>query len=142
MENKINRKRKTDQRDRIDKLLEEEYDTETQILESVLLKSAGKTSWDDFPQESEEKIQEGYDRLVSSLKAKGEYRETDEIRKVRERYDNYENEWNVTHRFLRPAAVLAAVVLITTMLGMTAVVDTQPLTQAVPAYHVSAQEKN
>ena len=50
MENKINRQ--TEKR-KMDKLLEEQYAAETKILESALLKAAGKTSWEEFPEESE-----------------------------------------------------------------------------------------
>ena len=76
MENKINRQT---EKQKMDKLLEEQYAAETKILESALLKAAGKTSWEEFPEESEEKVQREYDRLVARLKAKGEYREAAQI---------------------------------------------------------------
>ena len=73
MENKINRQTKNEE---IDRLLEEQYYAETKILESAILKAAGKSSWEEFPEESEEEIQQGYDRLIARLKEKGEYRES------------------------------------------------------------------
>lgn len=73
MENKINRQTKNEE---IDRLLEEQYHAETKILESAILKAAGKSSWEEFPEESEEEIQQGYDRLIAHLKEKGEYRES------------------------------------------------------------------
>lgn len=174
------------QAEQIDKLLEEQYDAETRILESALLKAAGKESWDDFPQESEEKIQEGYDRLIARLKEKGEYRENpdestksenvikteemsekvfsktavfgkeikesgriekaetkkiEEIQKVRERFNKCENEWNRTHRLLKPAAAVVAAAMITALLGMTAIADTESLYEPQKAYEVSLLEK-
>ena len=53
MKNKTDIQTKNQQ---IDKILQEQYDVETKILESALLNAAGKTSWDEFPEESEEKI--------------------------------------------------------------------------------------
>ena len=53
MENKINRQTKNEE---IDRLLEEQYYAETKILESAILKAAGKSSWEEFPEESEEEI--------------------------------------------------------------------------------------
>lgn len=201
MENKINGKIKNDQKiqsneygqirqtEQIDKLLEKQYDAETRILESALLKAAGKESWDDFPQESEEKIQEGYDRLIARLKEKGEYRENpaestksenvikteemsekvfsktavfgaeikesgrtekadktetekiEEIQKVRERFNKCENEWNKTHRRLKPVAAVVAAAMITALLGMTAIADTESLYEPQKAYEVSLLEK-
>lgn len=73
MENKINRQTKNEE---IDRLLEKQYYAETKILESAILKAAGKSSWEEFPEESEEEIQQGYDRLIARLKEKGEYRES------------------------------------------------------------------
>ena len=51
MKNKTDIQTKNQQ---IDKILQEQYDAETKILESALLNVAGKTSWDEFPEESEE----------------------------------------------------------------------------------------
>ena len=66
MKNKTDIQTKNQQ---IDKILQEQYDAETKILESALLNVAGKTSWDEFPEESEEKIRAGYDRLITRLRA-------------------------------------------------------------------------
>ena len=53
MKNKTDIQTKNQQ---IDKILQEQYDVETKILESALLNAAGKTSWDEFLEESEEGI--------------------------------------------------------------------------------------
>ena len=130
--------------EQIDKMLAEQYTAETRILESALLKAAGKTSWDEFPQESEEKIQEGYERLIARLKEKGEYRESvseSEIQNVQERFYRYEHEWNRTHRFLRPAAVAAAAVMLTALVGMAATADHQPLNATAQVYQISIPEE-
>ena len=60
MKNKTDIQTKNQQ---IDQILQEQYDAETKILESALLNVAGKTSWDEFPEESEEKIRAGITRL-------------------------------------------------------------------------------
>ena len=72
MKNKTDIQTKNQQ---IDKILQEQYDTETKILESALLNAAGKTSWDEFPEESEEKIRAGYDRLITRLRETGDFNE-------------------------------------------------------------------
>ena len=92
MKNKTDIQTKNQQ---IDKILQEQYDAETKILESALLNVAGKTSWDEFPEESEEKIRAGYDRLIG----------------------------NRTHRILKSAAAAVAVVMLTALVGMTAIAD-------------------
>ena len=156
MKNKINEKISNDQTvndqrnhnkmnsDQIDKMLAEQYAAETRILESALLKAAGKTSWDEFPKESEEKIQEGYERLVARLKEKGEYREStseSEVLEVRERFNRCEHEWNRTHRFLKPAVAAIAAVMITALAGMAVTADHQPLNMTVQAYQTSIPEE-
>lgn len=161
MENKINAKITNGQYDKrnqnsrtkqMDKLLKEQYTAETKILETALLKAAGKSSWDEFLTESEEEIQEGYNRLITRLKENGEYREqlsgnrnlkTNEIEipDTRENLDRYRYEWNRTHRFLKPAAVVAATVMITVLAGMSATADCQPLKDAVQGYHTVSAEK-
>ena len=70
MKNKTDIQTKNQQ---IDKILQEQYDAETKILESALLNVAGKTSWDEFPEESEEKIRAGYDRLITRLRETGDF---------------------------------------------------------------------
>ena len=138
MENKINTKRNNRQ---IDKMLEEEYTAETRILESALLKAAGKTSWEEFPEESEEKIQEGYNRLSARLKEKGEYTEamtgnetwnineasgpesTEKVIKtVKEKLRRMDGEWKKIHRILKPSAVGVTMLMLTMLAGMTVVI--------------------
>ena len=72
MKNKTDIQTKNQQ---IDKILQEQYDAETKTLESALLNAAGKTSWDEFPEESEEKIRAGYDRLITRLRETGDFNE-------------------------------------------------------------------
>lgn len=144
MENKINRQ--TEKR-KMDKLLEEQYAAETKILESALLKASGKTSWEEFPEESEEKVQREYDRLVARLKAKGEYREavadirTERLEETKEHLKNYENEWNRTHRFLKPVAAVVAAVMLTALAGMTVSADLQFEDETVQTCDTSFSEE-
>ena len=114
MKNKTDIQTKNQQ---IDKILQEQYDAETKILESALLNVAGKTSWDEFPEESEEKIRAGYDRLITRL------RETGSTRAAKEKLEILEYDWNRTHRILKSAAAAVAVVMLTALVGMTAIAD-------------------
>ena len=75
--------RYTDKKSQIDKILQEQYDAETKILGSALLNVAGKTSWDEFPEESEEKIRAGYDRLITRLRETGDFNEAARAEKDR-----------------------------------------------------------
>ena len=144
MENKINRQT---EKQKIDKLLEEQYAAETKILESALLKAAGKTSWEEFPEESEEKVQREYDRLVARLKAKGEYREAgsnakaERLEETKKHLENFESEWNRTHRILRPVAAIVAAVMLTALTGMTVAADLQLQDETVQAGDTSFQKE-
>ena len=138
MKNKTDIQTKNQQ---IDKILQEQYDAETKILESALLNAAGKTSWDEFPEESEEKIQEGYNRLIARLKEKGEYTEaltgnekwnineasgpesTEKVIKtVKEKLRRIDGEWKKIHRILKPSAVGVTMLMLTMLAGMTVVI--------------------
>ena len=107
MKNKTDIQTKNQQ---IDKILQEQYDTETKILESALLNAAGKTSWDEFPEESEEKIRAGYDRLITRLRETGDFNEaaraekTGSTRAAKEKLESLEYDGNRTHRILKSAA--------------------------------------
>ena len=103
MKNKTDIQTKNQQ---IDKILQEQYDVETKILESALLNVAGKTSWDEFPEESEEKIRAGYDRLITRLRETGDF-----------------NEAARADRILKSAAAAVAVVMLPALVGMTAIAD-------------------
>lgn len=126
MKNKTDIQTKNQQ---IDKILQEQYDAETKILESALLNVAGKTSWDEFPEESEEKIRAGYDRLITRLREKGDFNEaaraekTGSTRAAKEKIEILEYDWNRTHRILKSAAAAVAVVMLTALVGMTAIAD-------------------
>ena len=111
MKNKTDIQTKNQQ---IDKILQEQYDAETKILESALLNVAGKTSWDEFPEESEEKIRAGYDRLITRLRETGA---------AKEKLESLEYDGNRTHRILKSAAAAVAVVMLTALVGMTAIAD-------------------
>ena len=118
MKNKTDIQTKNQQ---IDKILQEQYDAETKILESALLNVAGKTSWDEFPEESEEKIRAGYDRLITRLREKGDFNEA--ARAAKEKLESLEYDGNRTHRILKSAAAAVAVVMLTALVGMTAIAD-------------------
>lgn len=149
MKNKIKRQIKNQQ---IDKMLEEQYNTETKILESALLKAAGKTSWDEFPEESEETVQREYDRLITRLKAKGEYRESvtedsskmikgEDLKEVKEHLNRLDNEWNRTHRLLKPIAAVVAAAMLTALTGMTVASEFQVPEETAETYETSILEK-
>lgn len=160
MENKINRQTKNEE---IDRLLEEQYYAETKILESAILKAAGKSSWEEFPEESEEEIQQGYDRLIARLKEKGEYRESlsenndhnvskasricaetesvKEAKTVKENLIRLDYEWNKTHRILKPVAAVVAVAMLTALIGMSVTADFLFSDVSVQAYNTSIPEK-
>ena len=126
MKNKTDIQTKNQQ---IDKILQEQYDAETKTLESALLNAAGKTSWDEFPEESEEKIRAGYDRLITRLRETGDFNEaaraekTGSTRAAKEKLEILEYDWNRTHRILKSAAAAVAVVMLTALVGMTAIAD-------------------
>ena len=107
MKNKTDIQTKNQQ---IDKILQEQYDAETKILESALLNVAGKTSWDEFPEESEEKIRAGYDRLITRLRETGDFNEAARAEKTgstgaaKEKLESLEYDGNRTHRILKSAA--------------------------------------
>lgn len=161
MENKINRQTKNEE---IDRLLEEQYYAETKILESAILKAAGKSSWEEFPEESEGEIQQGYDRLIARLKEKGEYRESlsenndhnvskareieaeetesvKEAKTVKENLIRLDYEWNKTHRILKPVAAVVAVAMLTALIGMSVTADFLFSDVSVQAYNTSIPEK-
>ena len=96
MKNKTDIQTKNQQ---IDKILQEQYDAETKILESALLNVAGKTSWDEFPEK------------------------TGSTRVAKEKLEILEYDWNRTHRILKSAAAAVAVVMLTALVGMTAIAD-------------------
>ena len=126
MKNKTDIQTKNQQ---IDKILQEQYDVETKILESALLNVAGKTSWDEFPEESEEKIRAGYDRLITRLRETGDFNEAARAEKTgstgaaKEKLESLEYDGNRTHRILKSAAAAVAVVMLTALVGMTAIAD-------------------
>lgn len=126
MKNKTDIQTKNQQ---IDKILQEQYDAETKILESALLNVAGKTSWDEFPEESEEKIRAGYDRLITRLRETGDFNEAARAEKTgstgaaKEKLESLEYDGNRTHRILKSAAAAVAVVMLTALVGMTAIAD-------------------
>lgn len=126
MKNKTDIQTKNQQ---IDKILQEQYDAETKILGSALLNVPGKTSWDEFPEESEEKIRAGYDRLITRLRETGDFNEaaraekTGSTRAAKEKLESLEYDGNRTHRILKSAAAAVAVVMLTALVGMTAIAD-------------------
>ena len=118
MKNKTDIQTKNQQ---IDKILQEQYNAETKILESALLNVAGKISWDEFPEESEEKIRAGYDRLITRLRETGDFNEAARAEKTGS--TRAAKDGNRTHRILKSAAAAVAVVMLTALVGMTAIAD-------------------
>ena len=146
MKNKTDIQTKNQQ---IDKILQEQYDAETKILGSALLNVAGKTSWDEFPEESEEKIRAGYDRLITRLRETGDFNEaaraekTGSTRAAKEKLEILEYDWNRTHRILKSAAAAVAVVMLTALVGMTAIADCRYPDKNTQTYQkTSVFEKN
>ena len=146
MKNKTDIQTKNQQ---IDQILQEQYDAETKILESALLNVAGKTSWDEFPEESEEKIRAGYDRLITRLRETGDFNEaaraekTGSTRAAKEKLEILEYDWNRTHRILKSAAAAVAVVMLTALVGMTAIADCRYPDKNTQTYQkTSVFEKN
>lgn len=146
MKNKTDIQTKNQQ---IDKILQEQYDAETKILESALLNVAGKTSWDEFPEESEEKIRAGYDRLITRLRETGDFNEaaraekTGSTRAAKEKLESLEYDGNRTHRILKSAAAAVAVVMLTALVGMTAIADCRYPDKNTQTYQkTSVFEKN
>lgn len=146
MKNKTDIQTKNQQ---IDKILQEQYDAETKILGSALLNVAGKTSWDEFPEESEEKIRAGYDRLITRLRETGDFNEaaraekTGSTRAAKEKLESLEYDGNRTHRILKSAAAAVAVVMLTALVGMTAIADCRYPDKNTQTYQkTSVFEKN
>ena len=126
MKNKTDIQTKNQQ---IDKILQEQYDVETKILESALLNVAGKTSWDEFPEESEEKIRAGYDRLLTRLRETGDFNAADRAEKTgstgaaKEKLESLEYDGNRTHRIQKSADAAEPVDMLTAQVRMTAKAD-------------------
>ena len=51
-------------------------------MEARILRAAGADPMEEPPEESQEEISAGYDRVIATLKASGEYREETEDRKL------------------------------------------------------------
>ena len=98
MKNKTDIQTKNQQ---IDKILQEQYDAETKIL----------------------------DRLITRLRETGDFNEaaraekTGSTRAAKEKLEILEYDWNRTHRILKSAAAAVAVVMLTALVGMTAIAD-------------------
>ena len=126
MKNKTDIQTKNQQ---IDKILQEQYDVETKILESALLNVAGKTSWDEFPEESEEKIRAGYDRLITRLRETGDFNEAARAEKTgstgaaKEKLESLEYDGNRTHRILEICSCRSGSSYVDCAGGMTAIAD-------------------
>lgn len=79
MRDKISRYRSEEE---TDKLLEEQFIREAEEMEARILRAAGADPMEEPPEESQEEISAGYDRVIATLKASGEYREETEDRKL------------------------------------------------------------
>ena len=114
-----------------------------------MLNVAGKTSWDEFPEESEEKIRAGYDRLITRLRETGDFNEAARAEKTgstgaaKEKLESLEYDGNRTHRILKSAAAAVAVVMLTALVGMTAIADYRYPDKNTQTYQkTSVLEKN
>ena len=100
MKNKTDIQTKNQQ---IDKILQEQYDVETKILESAL--------------------------LITRLRETGDFNEAARAEKTgstgaaKEKLESLEYDGNRTHRILKSAAAAVAVVMLTALVGMTAIAD-------------------
>ena len=101
MKNKTDIQTKNQQ---IDKILQEQYDAETKILESALLNVARLRETGDFNEA-----------------ARAE--KTGSTRAAKEKLESLEYDGNRTHRILKSAAAAVAVVMLTALVGMTAIAD-------------------
>lgn len=64
-----------------------------------------------------------------------------QIQEVKENFDGCQNEWNRTHRFLKPAAAVAAAAMFTALVGMTIIADSESWYTPVNSEETSFPEK-
>lgn len=119
MRDKISRYRSEEETDR---LLEEQFIREAEEMEARILRAAGEDPLKEPPEESKEEIEAGYDRLIASLKASGEYREETENPRILE-FQEWKKETAREQRLFERAGIAAVSLLIMFMAGMTITAD-------------------
>lgn len=91
----------------------------------------------------------GYDRLITRLRETGDFNEaaraekTGSTRAAKEKLESLEYDGNRTHRILKSAAAAVAVVMLTALVGMTAIADCRYPDKNTQTYQkTSVFEKN
>ena len=131
MRDKISRYRSEEE---TDKLLEEQFIREAEEMEARILRAAGADPMEEPPEESQEEISAGYDRVIATLKASGEYREETEDRKL---LGFQKKEIAREQKLFERAGIAAVSLLIVFMAGMTITADNTSALEASRAmFHI------
>ena len=136
MRDKISRYRSEEE---TDKLLEEQFIREAEEMEARILRAAGEDPMEDLPEESQEEISAGYDRLIATLKASGEYREETEDRKLLgfQEFQEWKKETAREQKLFERSGIAAVSLLIVFMAGMTITEDNTSALEASRAmFHI------
>ena len=133
MRDKISRYRSEEE---TDKLLEEQFIREAEEMEARILRAAGADPMEEPPEESQEEISAGYDRVIATLKASGEYREETEDRKHLG-FQEWKKEIAREQKLFERAGIAAVSLLIVFMAGMTITADNTSALEASRAmFHI------
>lgn len=133
MRDKISRYRSEEE---TDKLLEEQFIREAEEMEARILRAAGADPMEEPPEESQEEISAGYDRVIATLKASGEYREETEDRKLLG-FQEWKKEIAREQKLFERAGIAAVSLLIVFMAGMTITADNTSALEASRAmFHI------
>ena len=133
MRDKISRYRSEEE---TDKLLEEQFIREAEEMEARILRAAGADPMEEPPEESQEEISAGYDRVIATLKASGEYREETEDRKLLgfQEFQEWKKEIAREQKLFERAGIAAVSLL---MAGMTITADNTSALEASRAmFHI------
>ena len=136
MRDKISRYRSEEE---TDKLLEKQFIREAEEMEARILRAAGTDPMEEPPEESQEEISAGYDRVIATLKASGEYREETEDRKLLgfQEFQEWKKEIAREQKLFERAGIAAVSLLIVFMAGMTITADNTSALEASRAmFHI------
>lgn len=136
MRDKISRYRSEEE---TDKLLEEQFIREAEEMEARILRAAGADPMEEPPEEFQEEISAGYDRVIATLKASGEYREETEDRKFLgfQEFQEWKKEIAREQKLFERAGIAAVSLLIVFMAGMTITADNTSALEASRAmFHI------
>lgn len=136
MRDKISRYRSEEE---TDKLLEEQFIREAEEMEARILRAARADPMEEPPEESQEEISAGYDRVIATLKASGEYREETEDRKLLgfQEFQEWKKEIAREQKLFERAGIAAVSLLIVFMAGMTITADNTSALEASRAmFHI------